>query len=121
MFYVCIENNAVVSVTDYRPNVPDTVTITQITDDDHKKVLNGTHLFSVPLNKVVEKSKASTSKDKVIAESIKNYDFLQQTDWMVLRHIRQRSLGMDTSLTEEEYIELEQQRHAASQLVKKPK
>lgn len=39
--------------------------------------------------------------------------FLADTDWQVLRHSDQIALGMPTSLTEQEYADLLQQRQAA--------
>lgn len=41
------------------------------------------------------------------------------TDWQVLRHIRQKALGVRTSLTEEEYLALELQRQDASTKIQK--
>jgi len=39
--------------------------------------------------------------------------FLQSTDWQILRHIGQLTLNMLTTLSESEYQELEQQRQTA--------
>jgi hypothetical protein len=45
--------------------------------------------------------------------------FLAETDFKVLRHIRQKALGQQLSLSEEEYLALEQQRaDAAARIVK---
>jgi predicted nucleotidyltransferase len=41
-------------------------------------------------------------------------EFLNSTDWKILRHIRQKALNITTSLSDEEYIQLEQQREAAA-------
>lgn len=43
--------------------------------------------------------------------------FLAETDWKVLRHIRQKALGQETTLTEEEYLALEAEREAKASLV----
>lgn len=44
--------------------------------------------------------------------------FLQSTDFKILRHIRQQTLGIKTSLSQEEYTQLELLRHeAASRIV----
>ncbi len=40
--------------------------------------------------------------------------FLASTDFKVLRHIRQKALGQELSLSEEEYLALEQQRSDAA-------
>lgn len=50
-------------------------------------------------------------QDKVALE------FLDSTDWQVLRHIRQQALGIATSLTAEEYLELEHQRQMAAESI----
>lgn len=39
--------------------------------------------------------------------------FLADSDFMVIRHLGQKALGMATSLSEEEYLQLEQQRQQA--------
>ena len=39
--------------------------------------------------------------------------YLNETDWLVLRHQDQLALGIETSLTEEEYLELLQKRQEA--------
>lgn len=45
--------------------------------------------------------------------------FLDATDFKVLRHFRQKALGQELSLSEEEYLALEQQRSdAAASIVK---
>jgi hypothetical protein len=41
-------------------------------------------------------------------------EFLRSTDWQILRHIRQKSLNQTTSLTEDQYLTLEQQRADAA-------
>lgn len=43
--------------------------------------------------------------------------FLNSTDYKVLRHIRQQALGIATSLTAEEYLELEHERQAAAESI----
>lgn len=39
--------------------------------------------------------------------------FLNETDYKVIRHLGQKALGINTSMTEQEYLELEQQRQEA--------
>ena len=52
-----------------------------------------------------------TSADSVV--------FLASTDFQVLRHIRQKALGQELSLSEEEYLALEQQRaDAAARIIR---
>jgi hypothetical protein len=40
--------------------------------------------------------------------------FMDDTDWKVLRHLRQVTLEIDTTLTEEEYLDLEAERDAVA-------
>jgi hypothetical protein len=43
--------------------------------------------------------------------------FLNNTDWKILRHLRQQALGISTSLTAEEYLELEHERQMAAESI----
>lgn len=43
--------------------------------------------------------------------------FLNETDWLVLRHVGQLALDIPTSLTPEEYLELEEERQEAREKV----
>lgn len=43
--------------------------------------------------------------------------YLAETDYKVLRHIRQKALEQPTTLSEEEYLELEEMRDAASKRI----
>lgn len=53
-------------------------------------------------------------QEKQNAEALK---FLADTDYKVLRHIRQQALGISTTLTAQEYLELEQERQMAAEAV----
>ena len=50
-------------------------------------------------------------------ESEEALKFLNETDWKVLRHIRQKALGEPLSLTEEQYLDLEAERSLAASKV----
>lgn len=43
--------------------------------------------------------------------------FLNSTDWKVIRHLDQLALGIETSLCEEEYLQLLQQRQESREAV----
>ena len=47
MHYVCIENNLVVSVLSYQPNVPSSVAVVEITDAQAAQIAAQTHYFDV--------------------------------------------------------------------------
>jgi hypothetical protein len=74
-------------------------------------VPSGDELFDL-----IDTTKTKADQQKVNTESLQ---FLNSTDFMVLRHIRQKALGETTTLTEEAYLELEQKRsEAASRIIK---
>lgn len=116
MYYICVEDDCVTSVLNYEPNVPQSVTVIAISDDEYAKLEQRTHYFDIPTSSVQPYAKSET--DKLAAQEV-NKDcqrFLNNTDWKVLRHIREKALGIPTSLSEVEYLDLEMQRerHAAA-------
>jgi hypothetical protein len=114
MYYACIENNMVVGVLDYEPNVPDSVTVKTITTQEYTDLKAGTHYFDTESMQVQPRSNSVLVQQ---AQAQLNHDlakFLQQTDWQVLRHIRQKALGVPTSLSEAEYLDLELSRNQAA-------
>ena len=114
MHYVCIENNVVSSILNYEPNVPSTVSIVTITDNQLEQIKNETHRFDVATRSVVPVDASVTAaKARDLANAVEQ-EFLRSTDWKILRHIRQKALGTPTSLSEPEYLALEQQRAAAA-------
>ena len=44
----------------------------------------------------------------------KKRKFLADSDWKVMRHLREKALGQATSLTDQQYIDLEQARATAA-------
>ena len=114
MHYVCIENNKVINILGYQPAVPPTVTLVTITDDDYAKVMAQTHVFDVASKHVVpvaDSVAAQKAQDVINAQS---RELLNSTDWKVLRHIREKALGITTTLTDAEYLALERQREDAA-------
>jgi hypothetical protein len=114
MHYVCIENNQVTGIQSYEPAVPSTVSITTITDEQHRQIMDQTHRFDIASRTVI-------SVDSAVLEEKEQYrlngierEFLNSTDWKILRHLRQKALNVPTTLTDAQYIELEQQRQAAA-------
>lgn len=118
MYYVCIENDSIIGIQNYQPNVPDTVRVEIITEGQYQQLLAQTHRFDIGSGRVVElEREILDQKEQEKLNSIER-EFLNSTDWKVLRHIRQKALEIPTSLSEAEYLELEQQRNqAASRII----
>lgn len=118
MHYVCIENNIVVGIQSYQPAVPSTVTVVEITDEQHASLVNETHTFDSATKTIVPVNPDILSRKNKEKLNAVEREFLNSTDWKVLRHIRQKALNIPTTLTEEDYRSLEQQRNdAASRIV----
>jgi hypothetical protein len=114
MHYVCIENNLVISVLSYQPNVPSSVSVVEITDAQANQIAAQTHYFDVVSRTVTAVDSAITAQRAADIVNGQEREFLNSTDWKILRHIRQKALNIATSLSDEEYIQLEQQREAAA-------
>lgn len=114
MHYVCIENNLVISVLNYRPNVPSSVAVVEITDSQAAQIVAQTHYFDVSNRTVAAVAAGVTAQRAVDVANGQEREFLNSTDWKVLRHIRQKALNTPTSLSDAEYLQLEQQRQAAA-------
>lgn len=108
-----------VSILDYEPNVPDTVKIVPLTDEEYTALaIDNKSYFDIQSMKVVEYSQTHLSEIEAQQEkselAAKNREFLNNTDWKVLRHIREAALGLSHTLSPEQYLELEQQRASAA-------
>ena len=114
MHYVCIENNKIVSILNYAPNVPNTVQVVDIPDSAAENIKNQTHFFDVLTRSVQPVDKSILDRKQLEVKNAVEREYLNSTDWMILRHIRQKALGIATSLSELEYIDLEQKRNAAA-------
>lgn len=122
MYYIVLENGAVISILNYEPNVPIGAEVITITDNDYQNLMNDTHFFDIPSKTVkahatdyIQQQQNKVTQDRINAE---NREFLNSTDWKVLRHLRQKALGVATSLSDAEYLALEQQRtEAASRII----
>jgi hypothetical protein len=111
MYYVCIENNRIISVLNYEPAAPDTVTVKEISDQDYELLNSGSHYFDIPTHSILPHSSSVLDAREQQKQSAVLRTQLQDTDWQVLRHIRQKALGVPTSLSEAEYLDLELERN----------
>jgi hypothetical protein len=119
MYYVIIENGEISSVLPYEPNVPETHTVIEISDAEHESIITAkTHYFDLADNTV--KSYSQTHLDTEAtkeAQRIINAEkrkFLADSDWKVMRHLREKALSQSTSLTDQQYLDLEQARATAA-------
>jgi hypothetical protein len=114
MYYVCIEENKIISILNYSPAVPASVSVYEITDQQAEQIKDQTHYFDIE-NKTVEPVAESVTaeKEQYRLNGIER-EFLNSTDWKILRHLRQKALDVPTTLTDAQYLELEQQRQAAA-------
>jgi hypothetical protein len=114
MYYVCIENNKITSILNYQPSVPSSVEVIEIADAQHEQLIADTHKFDIATKQVVINPSYSAEANAQELLNAVEREFLRSTDWQILRHIRQKSLNQTTSLTEEQYLTLEQQRADAA-------
>lgn len=116
MYYICVENNQITGVLNYEPSVPPSVTVVAISDQEHAKINQRTHYFDIATSSVQPHAKNEIDRIAAQAASKEHLRFLSTTDWKVMRHIREKALGIPTSLSEAEYLdlELERERRAAA-------
>ncbi len=117
MHYVCIEDNKIVSILNYEPSVPETVSITEITDNDATKIKDQTHFFNIETRTIQPIATEVIAKKEQEKLNAVDQEFLNTTDWKVMRHIRQKALEIPTSLTDLEYLQLESDRQAAAERI----
>jgi hypothetical protein len=121
-WYVCISENRITNILNYEPNVPGNVEVICIDQHQYQSLIDRTHYFDIETKKLIPMPQAELDKKKSEQQNIKNKNFLDSTDWMILRHLRQKTLGIPSSLTENEYIELEKKRaNAAENIVSSAK
>jgi len=114
MHYVCIENNTIISILNYQPNVPETVTVQEISDEQANQIATQTHYFDINSRSVIAVESSVTAQKEQEKANGQEKEFLNSTDWKILRHLRQKALAVTTSMTESEYLALEQQRQDAA-------
>jgi hypothetical protein len=114
MYYVCIENNQITGIQSYEPAVPSTVSVATISDTQHAQIMAQTHQFDVASRTVIAVNQSIIDQQEQDRLNGLEREFLNSTDWKIMRHIRQKALNVATSLTDTEYTELEQQRQAAA-------
>lgn len=118
MYYVCIEDNAVTSILNYRPEVPRGVEVVEISDENMGLLEGGKYTFDISSKSVVLKPASELQAEADAKANVEHIEFLRSTDWKVLRHTREKALGIPTSLSDSEYLALEQERENAARAVR---
>ena len=122
MNYLLIENETLVGVCDYEPNIgKDDIKIVKYSGNIPKErilYINGKIEDSknyVFINgKYIKHTNAVENLLQINADA-KSY--LTDTDWLVIRHRDQLAFGQNTSLTNEQYLDLLVKRQAAREKV----
>lgn len=117
MHYVCIESNVVSSILNYEPSVPANVTVYRITDEDMASIDDGSKYFDVEKKLVLQVSQEAIDAKQLQEDNTKRQTYLTSTDWLVMRHLREKAISIPTSLTEKEYIDLENKRHKLAKAI----
>ena len=118
MFYACVEDKQVISIVDYKPTVPDTVIVIPITEEEKQNIESGELIFDDQLERfrVADDAEMTVLMERRLGDRSRLYLF--DTDWMVLRHLREQTLGIETTLTQEDYLQLELDRQRAAKSIK---
>lgn len=114
MYYVCIEDDRVINVLNYAPEVPNTVTVVEIDNSNYELLISRSHYFDIPTQTVLPYSTEVIDARAQQQLNKQHQRVLADSDWQVLRHIRQKALGVPTSLSEAEYLDLELRRNQAA-------
>lgn len=122
MLFIIIENNKIVSKLDYKPNVPENTNIIEYTENIPKEfivLIDGKICDS--RDYIFYQGKYITATDEIkeqIRINKEAKDFLTNTDWKVLRHLEQQEKNTSTSLTQEDYQALLNERQKFREKIK---
>jgi len=114
MYYVCLENNQITAILNYQPNTPSGVQVVTITDEQYNQIVSDTHYFDTITNSVTPLTSEQILAKSTYSTNSVHREFLNRTDWKVLRHMREKSLGLPTTLSDQDFLQLEQQRQTAA-------
>lgn len=119
MYYICIENGKISSMLNYEPNVPESIRVVTISDEEYACITEAqTHYFDITTDIVTARAQeildAEAVRQAQLQENSVNMRFLNSTDWKVLRHLREQTLNKPTTLNNEEFMALEAERDVAA-------
>lgn len=122
MNYLLIENGTLVGVCDYEPNIgTDNIQIIKYSGNIPKERILYLNGKIVDNNNFVYTNGKYVKNTKMVSDlleknkSARNY--LTDTDWLVIRHRDQLDLKLETSLNNEQYIDLLNKRQEARKQV----
>lgn len=122
MNYLLIENNELVGICDYEPNIgEDKITVIPYSGNIPKErilYLNGkiedSNNYLFINGKYIKRTKAV---ETLVNSNNEAKNYLNDTDWLVIRHRDQLALNQQTSLTTEQYTDLLIKRQSARERV----
>ena len=122
MSYLLIENDKCVGVCDYEPNVGnDNIQVITYSGNIPQERLIYVDGKVADMNNYTFINGKYVKKTKAIENLLNTNDeakhYLNDTDWLVIRHRDQLALGQTTSLTNEQYLDLLTKRQAARERV----
>ena len=122
MNYLLIENDICVGVCDYEPNVGnDNIQVITYSGNIPQERLIYVDGKVADMNNYTFINGKYVKKTKAIENLLNTNDeakhYLNDTDWLVIRHRDQLALGQTTSLTSEQYLDLLAKRQAARERV----
>lgn len=100
-----------------KTSAPDYVIQQECSDDDQQKILSGMYEFDVAELRVVPKSTDALAEIATQKSNAEKSHYLSSTDWKILRHLREKMLQVQTSMTEQEYLALEQERQSIAKSI----
>lgn len=122
MNYLLIENDQLVGVCDYEPNIgEDNIQVITYSGNIPQERIIYVNGKVADMNNYVFINGQYVKKTKAIENLLNTNDeakrYLNDTDWLVIRHRDQIDLGQTTSLTNEQYLDLLAKRQAAREKV----
>ena len=122
MNYLLIENEKLVGVCDYEPNVgDDDIQVVAYSGNIPRERIIYVDGKVADMNNYVFINGKYIKKTRAIENLLNTNDeakhYLNDTDWLVITHRDQLALGQSTSLTNEQYLDLLTKRQAARERV----
>jgi len=69
------------------------------------------------ISTLVDIKPESDTKKQQEQKNSDNRQFLDSSDWKIIRHLGQKAMGIQTSMSEEEYLQLEKERQSIREVI----